>query len=208
MDRIQRPSALTDYETTLIHQTAIWLVGEAGFTPSDVPDITQELTVHVLQHLHEIDLTKAKRKTFVAKWVRQQAWKLIRHNKREMRDYRRRARPLRKTVEAVDADGNECVDVPEEELHDLRTGRQAGSEIPQANLRLDVAQLLAGLPANLRAVAAMMMDGRSQNEIANALGISRRALRSREMVALRGAFRAREDSEESHANPRFGGPSN
>jgi DNA-directed RNA polymerase specialized sigma24 family protein len=51
-------------------QTQVWrraarLAGSTGFSQSDTPDFSQELTLDVWQRLHKFDPQRASRKTFV-----------------------------------------------------------------------------------------------------------------------------------------------
>ncbi|MFM2007984.1 MAG: hypothetical protein RLZZ09_3639, partial [Pseudomonadota bacterium] len=55
------------YADKLIRHKARQLVGKAGFTEDDRPDIEQELALDLLQRLRHYDAEKAKRSTFMAR---------------------------------------------------------------------------------------------------------------------------------------------
>jgi len=184
MDANRKQRNLDDYARTHIRRRARRLVGVAGFRSSDTEDIEQELAIHLLKSLPNFDPGKAAYDTFVWRCVEVRVRELIRYRKREMRDYRLRRRSLAETVGEVDEDGNEHVEMAEEEVHDLRTGREARSDVERADLEMDVAQILAALPSDLRQVAEMLMT-MSVSDAARRIGVPESTFRSRYLPSLR-----------------------
>jgi len=69
-------------------------------------------------------------------------------------------------------------------VHDLRTGREARSDVERADLEMDVAQILAALPSDLRQVAEMLMT-MSVSDAARRIGVPESTFRSRYLPSLR-----------------------
>ncbi|MDH4318968.1 MAG: sigma-70 family RNA polymerase sigma factor, partial [Desulfobulbaceae bacterium] len=57
------------YAADLIRHKARQLVGKAGFTEHDRPDLEQELMIDLLQRMRHFNPAKAKKTTFMARIV-------------------------------------------------------------------------------------------------------------------------------------------
>ena len=155
-----------EYVARLIQVKAHQLVHKAGFTESDREDIEQELTLHVLEHLHDYDPSRSSRHTFIARVVEHKAADLIDYRTAKMRTPRRVEQSLDETL--VDAEGA---------LTD-RASMMAGNESTPGALRdaaIDLAEVLQQLPPRLRALCKRLPDATMQ-EIADEFGVARRTV--------------------------------
>ena len=188
----QMPRAFSRRTVKHIQLTARRLARLPGFSRSDIPDIEQDLALAAWKALPRFDPSHASIDTFVDRVLGAVVGMLERRRERQKRDHRREAYSIDEMMDAkraAEAEGGDAVPPLEAEVHDLRLGRDYADEAHRAGLRLDVAQILERLPADLRAVAEMLMDGQSLVQVARALGIPRQTLQGREMAALRHAFR-------------------
>ena len=80
---------ITAYEMTLIRVKARKLVGTFGFTESDREDIEQDLAVHLIERIDQLDLTRSSRNTFVNCIVDRKIISMLRWRFAQRRDYRR-----------------------------------------------------------------------------------------------------------------------
>jgi len=183
------PADFSPFALRHIRITAITVANnpDTGFTPSDVPDLMQDLSMTVLRRMPEMDTAKAQPNTFIARWVEVRVKDLIRFNKKKRRDFRRTRHEVRQTACHLSGDGEESVWVPSEEESDRRLMRSARSHHEQATVQADVAQVLATLPPDLRRVAEMLMYA-SVAHVAATLGISHQTMHSRELRRLGQAF--------------------
>ncbi|HEX8915027.1 MAG TPA: hypothetical protein VF796_21925 [Humisphaera sp.] len=138
----------------LIRRKAARLVGTHGLTAGDLPDIQQELAMHLTSSLARHDVARSSLATFADRVLRNRSADVARHAARACRD-RRRERQL-SFADGVAAPG-------------LSAGRAA--------LVLDVRQAVAALPPDLRAVAVLLMDA-SVAEVARRTGRTRQQVRT------------------------------
>ena len=190
MDANQKQSELSDYASQLIYHKARELVGTAGFTRDDVEDLEQALTLDLLERLPKFDPAKATYNTFVARVVERKISKLIRHRTQEMRDYRREDGSLNAVMDNGDGATTERVHVVSQDEHDRRTGRHTRPAAEQVDLQIDVWQVLAELPQELRKIARLLTT-MSIAQAARKLGMPRSTFYDTHLAKLRQAFEAR-----------------
>ena len=169
------PSALDAATRALIRAKARQLAHRFRLPPTDVPDLEQDLALHVWTRLDHFD---PNRQGDHGAFVRM----LVGHAAATA--FRARVRRTRHAPRSLDAllRGARCPDSPSEPA-DPRSG--PGTELA---LSLDVAAVLAALPRPLRRVAEALKT-RSVAAAARHLGLSRAAL-YRRLGALRAAFTA------------------
>lgn len=167
------------YAAWLIRLKAKQLVGRAGFTQSDRPDIEQELHLDLLRRLPKLDESRAKRTTFIRHVVENRVASLLAERTAAARDYRRCTTSL---DEPADGEGGSCAtalgDTLDGDAFLRRLGRGDGDDAGGQDLRLDVERVLAALPEDLRALAEGLM-AETASEVARRHGVAHSTLRYR-----------------------------
>ena len=136
---------LDQFEEWFIARKSRQLVGKAGFTPSDVEDIEQDIRLDVINRLRRFDQAKSSRHTFIAMVVRRCVASILERRRAEKRNGGRRPQSLNSPIR--DAEGREV------ELYqtlDASAGRPGRSEEELRDLRADVRAAVASLPEHLR----------------------------------------------------------
>ena len=134
------------FEEWFIARKARQLAGKAGFTPSDVEDIEQDIRLDVLQRLPRFDPAKSNRHSFVVMLVHNYVADILKRERREGRHRGRRPQSLNAMVR--DGEGREV------ELHQTigRGNSRAGAADEQLrDLIADLRRVVASLPADARA---------------------------------------------------------
>jgi len=160
----------------LLRVKARQLIRRPGFSSSDRQDIEQDLATHVLSKAHLYDPGRASVHTFIERVVDSAVAMMIRRRSRLKRAVGFSAESLDKPADARREDGAPLGEL----LLDGEDGRRPGSgALPgqaERGRALDVARVLASLPADLREIARRRASA-SEAEIARDLGISRRQVR-------------------------------
>jgi DNA-directed RNA polymerase specialized sigma24 family protein len=143
----------------------------AGLTRSDVPDLEQDIALHVWQRLNQFDPAKAEAGVFTRMLVAHATATVLRGQRRRLC---RAPRSLEAVLRQTGGDTDELTDL------DSSKRKEASA------LALDVAAVLAKLPRQLRRVAKSLR-ARSITEAAKHLGISRATMYCR-LEELRQAF--------------------
>jgi RNA polymerase sigma-70 factor (ECF subfamily) len=151
------------YVHNLIRRKARQVVGKAGLTPNDVPDIEQELFRRFLERLRRCRREPPRPQAFVTLAVNQS----VRNFLRDRAARKRNGGRLAELTEAV-----------AEHEQANRTGRAALPAEEASALAQDVAAVLAGLPGRLRALAERLKAGESVKRAAEALGLPRTTVSS------------------------------
>ena len=185
---VQHAPDVTDrFTTQLVRRTARMLVSEGTFPASSLDDVAQDLHLALIQQAGNFDPDRARWSTFVKTVVRFTAVTLRRKQRADFRQREASFASLNVTI--TDGDGQlveMSATVGEEEY---RTGLGQGSveHTDQVNRALDVEQVIATLPAELRDLAERLKH-QSVCEIARDLGVSKTTL-TRRVVEIRERFR-------------------
>jgi DNA-directed RNA polymerase specialized sigma24 family protein len=169
----QPPRALDPATGDLIRAKARQVAHRAGLTRSDLPDLEQDIALHVWQRLGRFDPAKADRGPFLRMLVAHAVATALRG----------RVRRARRAPAALDAALRAGGGGPAEPAD-----RGASRRAEEAALALDVAAVLASLPPRLRRVAESL-QARSVAAAARELGLTRAAV-YRRLGELRAAFAA------------------
>lgn len=172
---------LTRFESWLIHRKARQLIGEYGLTPSDLPDLEQDLAVDLLRRLKDFDPARAQRQTFAAQVIEHAVATIIEHRSAARRDWRREGCSLN---ESLEEDGRALARYA---TVDAETGRPEPSSPERQDLAIEVRQVVAHLPERLRRLAQCLTT-RTPYEAIQELGVPRTTL-YRDLAALRQALR-------------------
>lgn len=164
------------YAAWLIRRKAKQLVGRAGFTVSDRPDIEQELHLDLVRRLPKLDESRAKRTTFIRHVVENRVASLLAERTAASRDFRRCATSLDEPIEGDGCDS--FADTLDESAIHRRGGPTDRDEAERLDLRLDVERVLALLPDDARQLASELM-AHSTSEVARHRGVPHSSLRYR-----------------------------
>jgi RNA polymerase sigma-70 factor (ECF subfamily) len=163
---------LDPYVHNLIRRKARQVVGKAGLTPGDVPDLEQELFRRFLERLRRCRHQPANPHAFVTLTVNQS----LRSYLRDRSARKRNGGGLASLATPVaDGDGRpvDLAQTVAEHERANRTGHVTLSTQEASALAQDVAGVLANVPPHLRALAERLQAGDSITRAAEALGLPR-----------------------------------
>jgi DNA-directed RNA polymerase specialized sigma24 family protein len=156
----------------LIQRKAMRLARRPGFL-RDREDIAQELWRRLLPRLEAFDPRRGCLPAFASRVLNRLAGSLVRERWAQKRDDRGN-RPLQGAVPTAEGHTELAQTVPEDALR-AHTGRQRRGDREQAEMRVDVTEAIARLPAELRPVAEQLKE-HTPAEAARVLGIPRTTL--------------------------------
>jgi len=187
MIAIKHPQKELDASTTeLITNAASRLLGKAGITRDDLPDIKQDLTITVLESLHRFNPRRARFDAFVCMVLVSKSVSILRKRTAGKRGSGRRNGSLNRLIVADDGHVSELAEV--RPICECRSSgcRCSLEAAEQLDLAIDLGEVLARLPEDLRQLCETLRD-HSLSAAARQLGISWG--RARGMVKrLRGIF--------------------
>lgn len=169
--------ALSALAARLISIKARQVVRRPGFTPSDWPDVEQDLALDLLRRLPRFDPARASLRTFVNRVVEHRISTLIEAREAAMRDHRRHG-TLHEEVSDPDGEAAELLDLLDEESCRERVGLPVRDPFGDADLRADLEEALRTLPTHLRDLARRLQKD-SPSEVARSTGIPRTTLLKR-----------------------------
>ena len=136
MDTGNQYDGIDEYAVSYIKYKAHQLIGHAGFTESDLPDIEQELTLELLSRAPRFNPHRAAWPTFAATVVDNAALNLIERQTAQKRGGRHR------TISIEDFPGNDGGENIKLEDHLLKKDRAIRSFSEQKDLEIDLAKKL------------------------------------------------------------------
>lgn len=145
----------------------------AGFTPSDIPDLEQEmlLQIWIKRGRYKPEHEKgASLESFISFALDKFSSDLRRSRRRQKRAGEIRIDSLDREIEDEEGDASTLADM----IADERPAEQPASS--SASLRLDVERALGGLAEPQRTIGRRIMEGRGMEEIGTEFGISRMTL--------------------------------
>lgn len=158
----------------IIRRKARKLMRRGGFSSSDLPDLEQDLSLHLLQRMPAFDPRRGDWTAFVAAVVTAWGTNLLRTRYAAKRDYRRTL-PLFALTKPSAEENNTQEERPNEYAHEARLGQQRLSDQEQRELKMDVQQALQRLPEDLRPIAERLQHI-TIAELARELGVPRTTL--------------------------------
>jgi len=170
---------LDAYAVRLIKHKARQLVGRAGYTEDDRPDIEGDLTLDLLCRLRKFDPSRASLHTFVDRVVEHGAARLIERRSAPMRDYRREVASLNDRIEDEEGEHVERGDLVDQDTYLESIGQPTMPLADQVALRVDLERVLATLPPELRDLWERRAEGQSITDISRETGIPRGTLYER-----------------------------
>ncbi len=150
------------------------LIGRAGFTKQDREDLEQELILRLLQRWPRFNPNLAHRNVFTTTVIERFVATILRDKQAEKRDHRR-VTSLNVTVNIGEDETAELADTISKRELDAQRGRSPHSDEELAQLRQDLAEIIAKLPEKLKALAERLKT-ETVSEIARNLGIPRTTL--------------------------------
>jgi RNA polymerase sigma-70 factor (ECF subfamily) len=164
------------------------LAGMYGFNVMDRDDIYQELLLDCLLRLRKFDPAKSSRRGFLHRVVRHRIASLLDAQRAACRDSRMCRDSLDAPVQFAASESVELSETVSSDDYEARIGRSGLSSWERAELRIDVARVIAALPAELAAIADAL---KSVNAIdaGRRLGLSRSTV-YRRLVVIREVFAA------------------
>ena len=151
------------------------LVGRAGFTKSDRPDLLQEFALDLIQRRNHFDPNTATWEAFVVVVCENRFVTILEYRQAEMRSHRREAGSLNRPIK--DADGNRAdfgSTIPDSQQA-RRTGQHRRPNEEACDLAQDLADVLDQMPTTMRKVCEIVMRD-SKAAAARELGISQGSL--------------------------------
>ena len=170
---------LDDYAIQLIKHKARQLVGRAGYTEDDRPDIEGDLTLDLLRRLPKFDQSRASRSTFIARVVEHGVARLIERREAPMRDVRRCTASLNDRIEDDEGKSVERGELIDQDTYLQSIGQPTMPLADQAAMRVDLDRVLATLTPELRDLWERRADGQTITEISRETGIPRGTLYER-----------------------------
>ncbi|MHB9131169.1 MAG: sigma-70 family RNA polymerase sigma factor [Armatimonadota bacterium] len=159
-------AALEPYLRQALPAHARRLVGVAGFTEQDLPDLTQSLLVLIWPRLTHFNPARAQWSTYVTRQLEYAAAHLI----------RRQCALIRQPLPSIDADDPETLPLHAVHLtgidgHRLTVSGETATD--QADLRMTLATLLDHLTPLQREICTHLLAGHPVQTIARMLGVHR-----------------------------------
>lgn len=171
------PKTLDEKDDVTVRNYARALVGQAGFTASDVDDIEQELRLELLTYLHRFDRSKGKRRTFINCLIKRKCADLLRRRFTEMRVFNGQMRSLEEQVDTDDGPAA-LLDTVTRADQERRLNAPPPPPLADLGLEIDVREAVTQMPADLRKLYEEV-KAKSRRQIAAERGLSRRTIRRR-----------------------------
>jgi len=144
------------FAAKLIRRKAKQLLGRAGFTRSDRPDLEQEMKLRVWQRFAQFDSRKAHWNAFVTTVVERHVATILQTARRIKRLEGETLTSLSELVEDCDNELAELDDTISPEHKEPLTGRYVATSGELCDLKLDVAEVMANLPDDLRELCELL----------------------------------------------------
>jgi len=170
---------LDDYAVQLIKHKARQLVGRAGYTEDDRPDIEGDLTLDLLRRLRKFDPSRAAFHTFVDRVVNHGVARLIERREAPMRDYRRCTSSLNDRIEDNEGKSVERGELVDQDTYLESIGQPTLPLADRVALRVDLDRVLPTLTPELRDLWERRAEGQTFSEISRETGIPRGTLSDR-----------------------------
>lgn len=183
-----RDSATFDpYVARMINETARKLTRHNGWTVDDLPDIEQELRIHLWQRSPRFNPARSSWPTFASRVVANKVRTMRRDSLTAKRSIPRLSLSLHEEMDDGEGGTIELQEVLDSEKYLALTGHSVLSDFERADLRSDMERLIAELSPR-EVVVCHLIVAMSKNEAAAVLGMHRSTLH-REVQRLRRRFK-------------------
>ena len=163
-------TSISEYARTLISVKANQLVGKYGFSADDREDIEQDLVVAILEAAPSWDAGRGSRNTYDNRIVLRKIATIIRHRKRQRRDYRRNVASLHDAARDEDGASVTVGDMMTDDAD--RRGSKSSGNPDRIDLAVDLRQAVGRLEPELRRLCALLTTG-TKAAAAEAIGVSK-----------------------------------
>lgn len=162
------------YAADLIRNKSRLLIGKAGLTESDRPDLEQELMIDLLERMKRYNPAKAKKTTFMARIVERRIASLLEMRFAQRRDCRLCKASLNEPAPSSFGESLERGDLMSRDLHSsVKTSEPV--ERKTGDMQIDMEAVIASLPEQLRDLCERLRTS-NMMEISRETGICRGTL--------------------------------
>ncbi|MFB3882435.1 MAG: sigma factor [Armatimonadota bacterium] len=176
MGVVSSRNTLNPYAVSSVKQHARQLVRKPGFTAEDLPDVIQDLTIHLWEHLAQFDATRGKLTTFIDRVVAHKAADLLEARHAACRGCRLQVASLSDPISGDDGEGVCLEDLAEVDALRRQQGLREEAFERRVQLRVDLVRALARLSPDQVDLCRRLLGGATLSGIAADLGIPRGTL--------------------------------
>ncbi len=167
-------SCLDPFAARFIRAKVRQLIGRAGFTESDRPDLLQEFVVNLFERAEKFNSTMASWEGFVVVTCQNHFVTILERCSAQMRSRDRESGSLN-AAPRTGKRGDIGSTIPESQ-QDRRTGSRSRSHEEQFGVAHDLAEVISTFPPRLRELCRRIMSGSSKAAAAKELGMSQAEL--------------------------------
>jgi RNA polymerase sigma-70 factor (ECF subfamily) len=168
-------SFFDEFTARFIRSKVRKLIGRAGFTESDRPDLVQEFVLDLIQRRKNFDPDTATWEAFVVVVCENRYATILEHRQADMRSREREAGSLNRPTKDADCKRAETGATVPDSQQSRRTGQHLRSHEDAWNLSEDLANVLSQMPPTMRKICEVIMRD-SKAAAARELDISQGAL--------------------------------
>lgn len=179
MTVVHAPNVTDKFATRFVRRIALKLVSDETYPASDLEDAIQDLTMALVEQVGNFDPDKARWSTFVKQVVITSAISLRRYRQAQMRQSPSELTSL--STKTLDEDGapTELGNLVDEEEYRAGRGEVFVSHTVRIELAQDVEAFTRRLPAELQELCRRIKAQQELQDIAPAMGMTRRTLQLR-----------------------------
>ena len=189
MDIESGRSRLLPVATDIIRRRARSLVGQHGFTPSDVADIEQDLIFEILQRSAHFDPSRGSEVQFAVTVIKHGIATAVERRHAAKRGVGTRHMSLDEELDPTANDSSTRYDIIDAESYLALTRGPDTPDARRQDLRMDLNRALSALPPDLRELAENLKE-HTASELARSSGVPRTTINER-IKKLRAALRKR-----------------
>lgn len=174
------------FAARFVRRKAKQLIGKAGFTPSDRPELEQELKLGLIRALTRFDPAKRHWNVFVTTVIERRIASILESRRAKKSEFGQNITSLSTPVPGDDDQWTELGRLIPQDQKEGVTGRVTSSFEDQVDLALDVQTVIYRLPDDLRDLCVRLMSA-SVSQVARDLRVPQSTLNDK-VRRLRDAF--------------------
>jgi RNA polymerase sigma factor (sigma-70 family) len=164
------------FASRLIKKVAQRMVGKASLLGDDVPDLQQDLWLHLLEHLGHYRADRGHPRAFITRVVKNKAASILAARAAAKRGGDLQFVSLDEEFEDEDGEVTERHETISVDDYLRRTRGTIRSEEERRNLAIDMRRMADRQPSHCLAVCMLLID-RDECDVANVVGLPRSTLR-------------------------------
>ena len=164
------------FASQLIRKVALRMVGKTRLRAEDLPDLQQDLWLHLLEHMHQYDPSRGHARAFITKVVKNKAATILTARLAAKRGGGSGCVSLSEEFEDEDGEVSERQDIISVDDFLRLTRGTIRSEQARLELAMDVRKIIGQLPPHQRVICLLLID-QDQCAVANVMGLPRSTLR-------------------------------